>query len=210
MAVKLERTIRLARLALIWEAVWSAVFPALLVFAVLVVAVFSGLLAALPDLARFTALGLFALAFLWSLRPIVFLRIPSRTEALRRVELASQLDHRPVSAITDRLAPEFGAAQSRSIWEEHILRQLARLARLKAGAPQSALKRLDPYALRLAAGLGLIAVIFLHRGDPAANLADALRVAPAQAQAAMTLDAWIRPPAYTAKSPVMLTSPATF
>src|SRR5947209_6813524 len=131
MAVKLERIIRLARLALIWEAVWSVVFPALLIFAILVIAVFSGLLAALPDLARFTALGLFALAFLWSLRPIVSLRIPSRSEALRRVELASQLDHRPVSAITDRLAPEFGAAQSRSIWEEHILRQLARLARLK-------------------------------------------------------------------------------
>jgi uncharacterized protein (TIGR02302 family) len=208
MAVKLERTIRLARLALIWEAAWSAVFPALLVLAVLAIAVFSGLLAALPDLARFTALGFFALALLWSLRPIISLRLPSRTAALRRVELASQLDHRPISAITDRLAAEFGAAQSRSIWDEHILRQLARLARLKAGVPESALKRLDPYALRLAAGLGLIAVIFLHRGDPAANLADALRVAPAQAQATMSLDAWIRPPAYTAKSPVMLTSPA--
>jgi uncharacterized protein (TIGR02302 family) len=208
MAAKLDRTIRLARLALFWEALWAASFPALLTIAAFIIAVFSGLLAAFPDIARFTALGIFALVFLWTLKPILALRLPTRQEALRRVELASDLPHRPASAVTDRLATEFSETQSRSIWEEHILRQLARLTRLKAGAPQSALKRLDPHALRLAAGLGLIAVFFLHRGDPAANFADAVRVTPAEAQVAMALDAWVRPPAYTAKSPVMLTSPA--
>ena len=74
MAQKLERTIKLARLALLWEAMWAAAFPALLTLAAFVIAVFSGLLAALPDIARFTALGLFALIFLWSLRPVLSLR----------------------------------------------------------------------------------------------------------------------------------------
>ena len=61
MAAKLERTIRLARLALMWEAIWAAAFPALLTIAVFLLAVLSGLLAAFPDMVRFTALGLFAL-----------------------------------------------------------------------------------------------------------------------------------------------------
>jgi uncharacterized protein (TIGR02302 family) len=208
MASKLERTIGLARLALLWEALWAAAFPLLLTLAVFAIAVLSGVLAAFPDSIRFAALGGFALAFLWTLRPILALKVPSRNEALRRVELVSSLSHRPVSAVTDRIADEFSEPDSRSIWDEHILRQLARLTRLRAGAPHSALKRLDPYAMRLAALLGIIAVIFLHRGDPAANLADAVRVTPAEAKVAMSLDAWIRPPAYTAKSPVMLTTPA--
>src|SRR5262245_6616399 len=122
MATKLERSIGLARLALFWEALWEAAFPALFTVAIFAIAVFSGFLAALPDLVRFAALGIFALAFLWTSRPILALRLPRRAEALRRVELASNLTHRPASAVTDRLAAEFSETQSRPIWEEHILR----------------------------------------------------------------------------------------
>jgi uncharacterized protein (TIGR02302 family) len=208
MSAKLDRTIRLARWAIIWERLWGAAFPALFVIALFAIAAFSGLIAILPDMARLAALGVFAIAFLAALRPLLRLRAPSRSESLRRVELASALDHRPVAAVTDRLAPEFADSGSRSVWDEHLIRQLRRLSSIRAGRPQSSLKWRDPLALRLAAGLGLVAVFLLHPGDPGANLADAVRIAPAEAKVEVAVDAWVRPPAYTGKSPVLLTSPA--
>ncbi|MGE0242162.1 MAG: TIGR02302 family protein [Parvibaculaceae bacterium] len=195
-----------ARLALYWERLWSAAFPLVMVLALFAMAVLTGLLGHLPDLVRYAALALFAVAFLWSLRPLFRLAFPERSEALRRIETASALDHRPVSASEDQPANPSPAASA--IWEEHVARQLARLKQLSAGTPRSDLKWRDPYALRLVALLGVLAAAFLYRGDPVSNFADAVRIAPSQAQATLALDAWVRPPAYTAKPPLLLTSAA--
>ena len=205
---KLERTILKARLALAWERLWDAVFSALMVAAVFAIAVLTGFLANLPELARYAALILFAAALVWAVRPLFRLVWPLRSEVLRRIEKESALDHRPVSSLDDRLAEGTSTAQSADLWEAHRLRQLARLDNLKAGAPRSSWKRRDPIALRLGIGLALIAALFLHQGDPAANLADSVRIAPRAAETQLALDAWIRPPAYTQKAPIMLTSPA--
>lgn len=209
MSAKLERTVWRARLALLWERLWVAVFPMMMVLAVFTIAVLSGVIGALPYYLRFAILAGFTLAFLWSLRPLIMLALPARREAIRRVEHESHLDHRPAATADDKAASEFSDAQSLAIWDAHRLRQLARLSHLKAGYPRSGLKILDRYALRFAAVLGLIAAIFLHRGDPATQLADAVRLSPQPEAAVLSLDAWIRPPAYTGKAPIMLTSPAT-
>src|SRR4051812_29760931 len=107
MSSKLDRTITFARWAILWERLWAAAFPALLVVALFAILAFSGLIALLPELARLAALALFAIASILSLVPLFRLRAPTRSESLRRVELASALDHRPVAAVTDRLAHEF-------------------------------------------------------------------------------------------------------
>jgi uncharacterized protein (TIGR02302 family) len=206
MSPKLTRTVWRARLALNWERLWAAAYPLVMVLALFAMAVLTGLLGVLPDLARYAALALFALAFIWALRPLFRLALPARGEALRRIETASALDHRPVSASEDR--PANPSALSSAIWEEHVARQLAKLKRLSAGTPRSDLKWRDPYALRLAALLGVLAAAFLYRGDPVSNFVDAVRIAPSQAQLALSLDAWVRPPAYTAKPPILLTSAA--
>jgi uncharacterized protein (TIGR02302 family) len=177
-----------------------------MVLALFTLAVLTGLLPLLPDLARYAALAAFALALLWTLRPLLRLAFPARGEALRRVETSSALDHRPVSASEDK--PANPSPLASAVWEEHVARQLARLKHLRAGTPRSDLKWRDPYALRLAALLGVLAAAFLYRGDPLSNFADAVRIAPAQAQAALSLDAWVRPPAYTGKPPLLLTSEA--
>ncbi len=206
MSPNLKRTVWRARLALYWERLWAAAYPLVMVLALFALAVLTGLLTLLPDLARYGALIAFALAFLWTLRPLLGLAFPARGEGLRRIETSSALDHRPVSASVDRPAnPSLVAA---AIWEEHVARQLARLKHLRAGTPRSDLKWRDPYALRLAALLGVLAAAFLYRGDPLSNFADAVRFTPTQAQTALSLDAWVRPPAYTAKPPLLLTSEA--
>ena len=206
MTAKLQRTILRARLALFWERLWAAAYPFVMVLALFAMAVLTGILGSLPDLLRYAALAVFVLAFLWALRPLVALAIPLRGEGLRRIEQASALDHRPVSASEDR--PANPSPQAATIWEAHVTRQLARLKQLSAGTPRSALKWRDPYALRLAALLGVLAAAFLYRGDPVANFVDAVRISTPAAQAVLSLDAWVRPPAYTAKPPVLLTSEA--
>lgn len=206
MSPKLKRTVLRARLALFWERLWAAAYPLLMVLAVFAIAILTGFLGLLPDLARYAALGLFLLAFLWALRPLLTLVFPERAEGLRRIEQASALDHRPVSASED--TPANPSPTASAIWEAHVARQLARLKQLSAGTPRSVLKWRDPYALRLVALLGIIAAAFLYRGDPAANFVDAVRVSGPKAEVALSLDAWVRPPAYTAKPPLLLTSEA--
>src|SRR6476469_4186005 len=183
MSPKLQRTVWRARLALYWERLWAAAYPLVMVLALFILAVLTGLLTLLPDLARYAALGAFVLAFLWTLRPLLRLALPARGEALRRIETSSALDHRPVSAAEDTPANPSPAASA--IWEAHVARQLARLKHLRAGTPRSDLKCRDPYALRLAALLGVLAAAFLYRGDPLSNFADAVRITPAQAQVAL-------------------------
>ncbi len=183
--------------------------PAILVLGLFAVAVLSGLLANLPDIVRYVALALFAAAFLWSLKSFYGLKLPGRDVAIRRVESESALTHRPVASAFDNLAGPNPDPLSAQIWEAHKLRQLASLKNLRTGAPRSGWKWLDPYALRVPVALAVLASLFLYRGDPAGSLADALRVAPAPAATTVSLDAWIKPPAYTAKPPIMLTSQAT-
>lgn len=206
MSPKLQRTVWRARMALLWERLWAASYPLVMVAALFTIAVLTGFLALLSDYVRYAALAAFALAFLWALRPLFRLVFPQRGEALRRIELASALDHRPISASEDKPANPGTAASV--IWEAHIARQLAKLTSLKAGTPRSDLKWRDPYALRLLGLLGVIAALFLYRGDPVSNFADAIRVSAAPTQTALSLDAWVRPPAYTAKPPLLLTSEA--
>src|SRR5437868_10530727 len=135
MSPKLQRTVWRARLALFWERLWAASFPLVMVAAVFTIAVLTGLLALLPDYIRYAALAAFALAFLWTLRPLFRLVFPERAEALRRIEQASALDHRPISASEDK--PANPGAASSAIWEVHVARQLAKLTQLKVGTPRS-------------------------------------------------------------------------
>lgn len=209
MRPRIENVIRLARLAIGWEALWAALIPVLTGAALFAAVIFSGLLGLVSDLVRFALLVGFALGFLWSLRPLARLERPTRAEAMRRVERQSALSHRPVSGLDDTLADPAPDPLSSSLWEAHKLRQLKLLDRLKAGWPRPAVAGRDPHALRLVAGLALIVALVLQQGDARSNLRDAVRIAPSAPEVAVTLDAWIAPPAYTAKPPVMLTSPAT-
>jgi uncharacterized protein (TIGR02302 family) len=209
MRQRLDGKILQAQLVLAWEAIWNAAFPAVMILGGFALAVLSGLLASLPDIMRFSALAVFVIGLAWSLRPFFRLRLPDRGAAIRRIETETQLSHHPVATAFDTLADPAPEPETALIWQAHKLRQLAGLKNLKSGPPRSAWKRLDPYAARLPLALALLASLLLYRGDPAGSLADALRVAPPPAAITVSLDAWIKPPAYTAKPPLMLTSEAT-
>ncbi|HUF44346.1 MAG TPA: TIGR02302 family protein, partial [Aestuariivirgaceae bacterium] len=205
----LDRKLALARLALLWEALWRAAFPALMIAGVAVLAVLTGALALLPGAVKVAVLGALGLALAWSLRPLLALRMPDESAGLRRLELRSNLRHRPATAWRDDIADPRAGPESRTLWREHRARMAARLAGLKAGWPRSPLPARDPYALRAALVLSLIAALALNASQWRNRVADAIAAAPpALGVVATGIDAWIVPPAYTGKPPVLLTGAA--
>jgi uncharacterized protein (TIGR02302 family) len=204
----LDRKLALAKLALLWEVLWRAAFPALMIVGLAVLAVLTGALALLPGLVKLGVAVAAVLALGWSLRPLFAIRIPDDAAALRRLETLSNLKHRPATAWRDDLADPRARMESRALWQEHRARMAARLAGLKAGWPRSPLPRRDPYALRGALALSLVAAVALNASQWRDRVADAIAAEPRQAVARTGLDAWIVPPAYTGKAPVLLTGGA--
>jgi uncharacterized protein (TIGR02302 family) len=204
----LFRKLKLATAALAFERLWSAAFYSAIVAGVFVLLLLMGVLASLPPWAKLPALIGFAAAFLVALLPFLRFRRPSRTDALRRLEVHSSLAHRPLVALHDEMAGLGPAPVSAFLWQEHRRRLAASLGALKVGLPRSDWIRRDPYALRNGLAIALIAIIVLKGGDWRSEL-KASMAPPPPAGVAATLDAWITPPNYTGKPPVLLTSPET-
>ncbi|MFO0992638.1 MAG: TIGR02302 family protein [Hyphomicrobiales bacterium] len=203
-----DRKISQAGLAIAWERAWAALYPALMVLGLFALAVLSGLMPALPDWARFGSLAIFGIALLSALVPVARLVFPGRPEAIRRIETASGLAHRPVAGSEDRLADGEQDQLSATIWQEHRTRQLRKLGHLKIGMVRSNWMQRDRYALRIPLILALFAAVVLGRTEPTALLADSVRINAPAPQTQASLDAWIAPPGYTGRPPLMLTSPA--
>ena len=204
---KLDRKITSARLAIGFERVWAAALWPFLIISLFLTVLFSGVLPWLGAPYRLSALSIILGGFAWSLRPLLRLVWPDRHAGMRRIEHNSALPHRPVSSFDDQMSEDDAVKQA--IWQEHKSRQLRDLANLRVGSPRSTWRDLDARALRVPASLAVIASLLLGQGSPSANLTDSLELTPETAQAAsLALDAWLTPPAYTAKAPVMLSSPA--
>jgi uncharacterized protein (TIGR02302 family) len=204
----LDRKLALAKLALSWEGLWRAAFPGLMLAGVVVLVVLTGVVALLPGVVKIAVFAAAGLALAWSLRPLLALRWPDDAAALRRLEVESNLKHRPATAWRDQLADPGAGQESRALWQEHRARMAARLAALRAGWPRSPLPARDPYALRSALVLGLVAAFALNASQWRDRVADAIAAEPRPAVAGIGVDAWIVPPAYTGKPPVLLTGAA--
>ena len=195
-----------ARLGLFWERLWQASFWPTMVSGVVVFAALSGLLGSLPGYIRFVLLGLAVVVLLVSLKQLIKLRWPSQAEALRRLEKQSGLSHRPVTAWHDDLSDHGGDAQTQIIWQAHKKRQHEMFSNLKSGIPRSNWMYLDPWAGRFTLALLLLVTVVLNGQNWRYELAGLAGKAPAKAVQTASLDAWISPPAYTRKPPLLLTS----
>ncbi len=168
----------------------------------------SGILQSLPDMVRLGLLAVVGLVFLISLKDLFRLIWPSRREAMRRMERASAVVHRPLSSAEDTIAAEVLDPLSDAVWEEHQRRQLLALKDIRISPPRSAWSKFDPRALRVPVMLAALAAVLLGPGSVTSNLRDATRLTPAVAAVPLTLDAWLKPPAYTGKPPLLLSAPS--
>ncbi len=196
-----------ARAALVWERLWPAIWPFAMVAGVFALYLLTGLPLVLPAWLRLVVLAGFIAAALWSLRSFRAFRWPDDAAVLSRVEQASGLTDRPLHALGDQVAAPAHSPLARRLWERHVQHLVRRIHRLKAGWPRSAVPQRDPFALRNALGMALIMGLFLFglRQLPQSMLA-VLPDVPLPAASLEAVDAWLTPPAYTGRPPIVLAS----
>ena len=199
-----ERKVRLSRLAMLFEALWPRLWLVLAVVGVFVISSFAGLWHWLSPLAHQIVLGLFAAAMLAALVVVLRVRWPTRDEALRRIERRSGVAHRPASSYEDTLTATSADPDTDRIWKAHKARLATMLEGLKVGAPQPRTDRRDPFALRALLLLSVVLLIALVGDSAKDRLLAAFRFGPEAHLTSARLDAWVAPPAYTAKAPLLL------
>ena len=204
----LQLKIRLQWLLLALERLGQAAHWPLMAMALILALLFSGILSFAGQSAAVIILVLMAAGLFYSFYRALQISVPSKREAMRQLERASGLDHREISSTADALTSQGQSAETLALWHEHQRRQRLSVTALKFQRPRSLWRQLDPLALRVPVGLALVAAFFLGSGTLLSSLrgagsADAVVAAPP-----LALDAWLKPPAYTGKPPLLLTSPA--
>ena len=205
---RLSRLVTAARAAIVWERLWPALAPMVGVLVLFVASAWMGLWLDLPAVVRAIGLGVFAVLFIASGWRLVRLTLPGRADAMRRLETDAHLDHRPLAAYEDELAPG-GDAFAERVWRVHRERAEARLSALKVPLPNATLVPHDPYAMRSVVGLVLFVGLLVGAGALAERLItpfDFSEPAEASAGPQFRLDAWVTPPSYTGRSPLFLSA----
>ena len=202
---RLARGRFLARAAILFEAVWPALCPALAVIGLFLIAALLNLPPMLPPMAHLTLLVLTALAVVGLLGYGLWrVRIPNTRLADRRLETDSGLLHRPLSVLTDK--PALDDALCLALWHAHVARAAGQIGKLRVAPPHPGLARRDPRALRFAVLLALVATFGIAGDDAPARIAASLSpTLPNEPGApAPELQAWVTPPSYTRVAPIFL------
>jgi uncharacterized protein (TIGR02302 family) len=206
-ATRLLRKVRLARLGLTFERLWGAAFPAVMTAGLALLFVVSGAAQLVPVAVRLGVLAVMAILFVGFAFRLLGVKLPSAGEALARLERDNQLKHRPATSWLDTLALGADNPDSRVLWIAHKNRLKRELDLLKSHVPRSPLPARDPMALRNGLALGLAAALFLNAGEWGDRVAEAVSLVP-QPTVPARVDAWISPPAYTGRAPVLLSGEA--
>jgi uncharacterized protein (TIGR02302 family) len=201
---KFARKVRASRWALLFERLWPRVWLILGLVGLFLLVSLAGLWPLLPDPAHYLALAAFALAGVAALLHAVRVPFPSHEEAVRRIERVSGVPHRPASSYEDTITANAGDPRTAAIWQAHRTRLAAALSRLRVGPPHPRADRQDPIALRGLLVLGVVALMALVGDSVSDRLRSAFRFNSAVAISEARLDAWVTPPSYTGKPPLML------
>jgi uncharacterized protein (TIGR02302 family) len=202
--VLLARALQRARGSLLWERLWPALATLATVAALFLALSWAGLWIVLPPLGRAVGLILFAVLSAAATVPLLMLRIPTDYDGLRRLDRNSGETHRPASAIGDELAANSDDTVAQALWRAHIERALVSARKLKAGWPQPRLSLRDPLALRALALILAVASFFAAGGEHVKRVTAAFDWQGVVAPANFRIDAWVTPPVYTGRPPVML------
>lgn len=202
--LQLAQALQRARWSIGWERAWPSLARVLCVVGLFLIASWAGLWLALSPIARTVALTLFVIALVATLYPLLRFRWPTREEGLARLDRGSGIRHRPATALTDTLASQDPLA--RALWQAQRDRTLASLKRIRAGLPSPRLPLHDPWALRALVLVLLVATWFAASGERGARIMAAFDWNGVIAPSNVRVDAWVNPPPYTAKPPIILSA----
>src|SRR5882757_8447316 len=202
--LKLTQALQRAKYAIAWERTWPQLARLLTLAGLFLVLSWAGLWLVLPFLARAIGLGVFVLLALGALVALARLRWPTREEGLGRLDRGTGIRHRPATALSDTLATQDPVAQA--LWQAQRERTLASIKRIRAGLPSPRLAIHDPRALRALVVVMLVASYVAAGDERAMRVASAFDWNGVLAPANIRVDAWVTPPVYTGKPPIILSS----
>ena len=204
---RLVRWRRAARALLIFEAVWPILWPPAGILGAYVCVALLGLPQRLGrPLNTLLLLGDLALAAGWLGLSIWRIRWPNDAAARHRLQIASGLAHDPIAALED--TPAQTDPVSDAVWDIHRQRSIAAAKRLRLRLPWPWLTRRDRILFR--GGLIVALIVCAWGAGPAAR--DRLNAAftfdftllQGGAGAPPSVTAWVTPPAYTGRAPLLL------
>jgi uncharacterized protein (TIGR02302 family) len=199
---RLRRLTLLAGAALLVERLAALLAPAVIIVAFFVALSWTGLWLGAPAYLRIAGTAVFIALLAGALSRLRSLSFPSASEA--RAALDGADADAPAATLADALAND-GDPQTQNLWRLHLRRAEKSAARLRPVKPAPRLWALDRYALGALAVLALCVGAFLAGPEKYVRLAAAFdwRLRAAAGEAAR-IDAWIDPPAYTGKPPIVL------
>lgn len=197
----LKRTrgyVRRAQASLYWERYAPIFALASAIFSVFLVGAFSGIWERIGDpwrlIVLIIAIGFLIKSALLARRK----RRPNLSDARRRVELDSNVKHRPLDVLEDR------PAISEAAWPAHFEKAHRSAESLRPARWRHALKPIDKYFLRFALPCALGLAMMVGYGDNYERLRRSLipswqsPINPSD----VTYEAWVDPPEYTGRPPL--------
>ncbi len=202
-ASRLGRALQAASLSIRWERMWRVIWAPLAVILLFIGIALTDVLTALPDIVHGAILALLAALFGLTLTGLREAFVPvGGAEAARRVETASGLKHRPLTALFDTPAHEKLTPDAEALWQAHVKRAVDQTRFLKLPSPKPGLAARDPMGLRFVPVLVLFVGLLMGGADPVDRLLRAVTpVGPGDAARQVRMDMWITPPAYTGLAP---------
>jgi uncharacterized protein (TIGR02302 family) len=200
----LANALKKARWIAFWERLWPPLAAIATAIGLFLAVSWAGVWLWLPPMARAIALFIFLVLTAAATVPLIFVRFPSRADGLRRLDKVAGLAHRPATAIADELATSKSDPWSVALWRAHVERALLAAKSLKAGRPSPRLHLRDPMAFRALVLILVVTTFIAAGGERGRRIAAAFDWQGVVVPANFRLDAWVSPPTYTARPPVIL------
>ncbi|HXW29198.1 MAG TPA: TIGR02302 family protein [Xanthobacteraceae bacterium] len=200
----LQRALSRAAWAIAWERLWPPLAALAMVVGVFVALSWAGVWLRVPPLGRSIGLCVLLLLAATAGVPLARFRWPSLKDRLNRLDRGSGLAHRPATAVADVIATSSSDQVSVALWQAHVERARQAARGLKVGWPRPALAARDPFALRALVLLLVVTTFYAAGGDRLKRVAAAFDWAGVVTAANFRVDAWLTPPPYTGRPPLIL------
>ena len=197
----------MAQRALTVERVWPPLVFALAVVILFLAASWLGAWQFAPRALRIAGVVLFALACGAALAPLARLRRPTARDVLARLDRDAGANHRPASSLADSLANDDGDPGTQAMWAAHRARLERAVDAIRVAPPSPRMAERDPYAIRFGVALLAFAAAVVAGPETYGRLAAAFdwrSDAAIAAPGASRIDAWIDPPPYAGRPPVVI------
>ena len=196
-----------ARRALLVERVWPPLVYALAVAILFLAASWAGAWQFAPRAVRIAGVILFALGAGVALSPLMRLRRPAARDVLTRLDRDAKVNHRPASSLADSLANDHGDPGTEALWAAHRARLEREVDAIRVSPPSPGMAERDPYALRFAVAMLAFATAVVAGPEMYGRFASAFDWRSDEAVAAVAasrIDAWIDPPPYAGRPPLVI------